>query len=353
MASPELLGPLGEGLRFIPIGYEVPLGTGRLDLLFLDSEGLLTLVETKLEANDESRRKVVGQVLEYASYAAEWTLDDVLHVAADYLAKQGASTQAKSLEEAAANVLGWTEDDEDIRAAKLGELLAKTAQNLADGHLRVVCGVDERIESLERLVRYLSAHSDLQVVLLQVNRFSVADDLVVMIPSLHGDISSEPSRQTRGQAPRRLTVDEIIGSFTDAKEEDAVRQLVDAARAEGAIFLTGPSGMSIRVRCPIKQEPVTVGWVFAPGKATWMRTRDVTFGHGLDYDSTPPALRELLNNYHARLVELGIGEDASSKGVRARWVTPTALSEQLSLLIAELRNVMKSVASLTGNSLST
>jgi hypothetical protein len=79
-----------------------------------------------------------------------------------------------------------------------------------------------------------------------------------------------------------------------------------------------------------------------------MKTRDVTFGHGLDYDSTPPALRELLNGYHARLVELGVGEDASSKGVRARWVTPAALGGQLSLLTAELRGVMQRVVALNG-----
>lgn len=56
-ASPELLGPLGDELRFLPIGWEVPLGPGRLDLLFVDSNGVLTLIETKLRANSESRRE--------------------------------------------------------------------------------------------------------------------------------------------------------------------------------------------------------------------------------------------------------------------------------------------------------
>ncbi len=60
--SPELLGALGGGLTFVPVGREVPVGSGFVDLLFLDSEGVPTLVETKLRTNPESRRQVIGQI---------------------------------------------------------------------------------------------------------------------------------------------------------------------------------------------------------------------------------------------------------------------------------------------------
>lgn len=63
---PELL-PLRdlEGIETIPrlIGRE-PLG---IDLLFADSRGLLTVVETKLVKNPELKRRVVAQVLEYGA----------------------------------------------------------------------------------------------------------------------------------------------------------------------------------------------------------------------------------------------------------------------------------------------
>ncbi|HXU23892.1 MAG TPA: hypothetical protein VN697_07665, partial [Tepidiformaceae bacterium] len=109
LTSPELLGPLGAELRFIPIGWEVPLGPGRLDLLFLDSDGVLTLVETKLKANNESRREVVGQILEYAAYAAEWSVDAVGVKAREFLASSYAPADIAglSLEEAIATRLEW------------------------------------------------------------------------------------------------------------------------------------------------------------------------------------------------------------------------------------------------------
>jgi len=50
----------------VPLAREVRLQSGRLDLLYANSSGLLTLVECKLWKNEEARRSVVGQLLEYA-----------------------------------------------------------------------------------------------------------------------------------------------------------------------------------------------------------------------------------------------------------------------------------------------
>ena len=67
------------------IGREVGAGPGSVDLLFIDKDGLLTLVETKLVKNPEIRREVIGQIIEYASYVSQWTADKVYRVANEYL----------------------------------------------------------------------------------------------------------------------------------------------------------------------------------------------------------------------------------------------------------------------------
>jgi len=51
----------------VPLAREVRLESGRLDLLFANGNGLLTLVECKLWKNEEARRSVIGQLLEYAN----------------------------------------------------------------------------------------------------------------------------------------------------------------------------------------------------------------------------------------------------------------------------------------------
>ncbi|MBV8136624.1 MAG: hypothetical protein JO121_13495 [Deltaproteobacteria bacterium] len=43
-------------------------GSGYTDLLGIDSEGNVLIVETKLAKDPEVRRKVIGQILEYAAY---------------------------------------------------------------------------------------------------------------------------------------------------------------------------------------------------------------------------------------------------------------------------------------------
>lgn len=51
----------------VPLAREVRLESGRLDLIFANANGLLTLVECKLWKNEEARRSVIGQLLEYAN----------------------------------------------------------------------------------------------------------------------------------------------------------------------------------------------------------------------------------------------------------------------------------------------
>lgn len=344
--SSELLSPLGDELVFLPIGWEVPLGTGRLDLLFVDSSGVLTLIETKLKANDEARREVIGQALEYAMHASNWTLAEVLSTAKAFLLSQNAPIEfrGKSFEEACASRFGWLEDDEDERSAKYGLVLKQIESSLGEGKLRVVFGVDEQIDSLDRLVRYLSKHSDLQIVLLQVNRFLVDNETQVLIPTLQGDLTRGPGR-IPSQAPR-LTLTEIIESFSEGIERDAVKCVIDVARDAGASFEPGPSGTSIRVRSPRKAQPITIGWIFAPGKPTWMKTQQITFGHGLDYDSTDPEIRTILDEYgRAFETDPGTG-DASSKGVRARWMTPAHAATQLPMIKECVDAVARALAAL-------
>jgi hypothetical protein len=48
-----------------------------IDLLFVDERGLLTVVETKIAQNPESRREVVAQLLDYASQLCKWSVEDL------------------------------------------------------------------------------------------------------------------------------------------------------------------------------------------------------------------------------------------------------------------------------------
>lgn len=62
----------------IPIARELPTDAGSVDLLYMNSKGYISLVETKLWRNPEARRSVVAQIIDYAKDMAGWTYDTLI-----------------------------------------------------------------------------------------------------------------------------------------------------------------------------------------------------------------------------------------------------------------------------------
>ena len=67
--------------NLIPIGREIPVksgeNTGYIDDFYISSKGYLVIVETKLWRNPESRREVVGQILDYAKDIQQWDYENL------------------------------------------------------------------------------------------------------------------------------------------------------------------------------------------------------------------------------------------------------------------------------------
>lgn len=53
----------GDPPHFVLLRREMPVGGWSLDHLYVDQRAILTLVETKLFQNPESRREVIGQII--------------------------------------------------------------------------------------------------------------------------------------------------------------------------------------------------------------------------------------------------------------------------------------------------
>jgi hypothetical protein len=75
---PELLPaaeiePAFHGLK--AVAKELPVGPNSADLLFINPDGCIALVETKLFRNPEAKREVIAQVIDYASELSGWTYE--------------------------------------------------------------------------------------------------------------------------------------------------------------------------------------------------------------------------------------------------------------------------------------
>ncbi|MCD7765502.1 MAG: hypothetical protein LUH53_03160, partial [Lachnospiraceae bacterium] len=79
-------GPLYDNL--ICIGRETAaVGAGYIDCLFVSPAGGIVVVETKLFRNQEARRTVVAQIIEYAKAIRSWDCEKLDSIAENYFYK--------------------------------------------------------------------------------------------------------------------------------------------------------------------------------------------------------------------------------------------------------------------------
>lgn len=89
--NPDLLPTEEVGYQYsdlVCIGREVKVGEGeskgRIDNLYVTPYGNVVIVETKLFRNQESRRQVVAQIVDYAKDVHLWDAEKLDNICSDY-----------------------------------------------------------------------------------------------------------------------------------------------------------------------------------------------------------------------------------------------------------------------------
>src|ERR1035437_651701 len=178
-----------------------------LDFLFTDQEAIPTLVECKRFANPQSRREVVGQMIEYAANGHYyWDKDKLLN-----FAKESARGQGSTLDQAL-RVLqeGPTYESSD-------EFFDKIQQNLRDGKLRIVFFLEKSSMELRSVVDFLSKQMERsEILLVEARQYRLAGTLIV-VPTLFG-YTEEARKAMRSiiEPPSRRQWDEN-SYFSDAQ----------------------------------------------------------------------------------------------------------------------------------------
>jgi len=211
------LGEIVEGASgLLCIGREVGVPSGAIDLLFIDKDGLLTVVETKLAKSPEARRTVIGQIIEYASYISKWTADDVYRVANSYL--------KSNLDE----IMGKRSEEEFLAE----DFKLKVEENLKNGKIRLIIAADELVEPMRATVTFLNENSNFDILLLQVSNFEESKSRTVLIPSLFGYKPPQPLSGVR----HHWTEKEFLNDADKRCEKDeaeTIRKLLEFAKSNG------------------------------------------------------------------------------------------------------------------------
>ena len=104
----------------------------------------MTLVETKLIQNPESRREVLGQVIEYAANTNEsWAHGRARQYATEFWSQQGRELDQVLLEEFGGDL--------DIES-----FWGTVEENLKDGRIRLIIAADELRVEVRRMIEYLN-----------------------------------------------------------------------------------------------------------------------------------------------------------------------------------------------------
>lgn len=168
-------------------------GVGIADLIFLDSFGSINVVEVKLGRNAQGRREVVGQIFDYVSTLADYSLVEL-----DALTNGDLDQALRSFAD---------EDD----ASSYEQLWRTCSTRLRAGKVRVTVVTDAAPDSLVRIMAFLNDHSDLDVRLIAVQKYEGDGEKVFTPQPIVVAREKTTVRQSKGEMSQALA--DVILAF--------------------------------------------------------------------------------------------------------------------------------------------
>ncbi len=215
----EMLGDERKPIRVSIREAGLP-GSGHTDLIGVDEDGNIAVVETKLASNQEIRRKVIGQILEYAAYLWKKTygeFDDIVR-----------SRRGRGLIELMQDA---PKEDEDWLPE---EFQKAVAANLRDGRFDLFIVVDEINEELRRIIDFLNSKDvgDLHLYALELKHFRT-DQGEVVLPQMYGTAEEPQARADKPAWDETLFAKRAAETIGDPKTLNIVRELYDFLKSHG------------------------------------------------------------------------------------------------------------------------
>lgn len=185
-----------------------------VDHLFLDQDGIPTLVEVKRGQNTQIRREVIGQLLEYAANAVTyWPVERILAELERRCEREHIDT------ESALNVMLGSDTEID-------DYWEHVRTNLQAGRVRLVFVADVIPRELRRIVEFLNSQMDpADVFALEVKQFK-GSGLTTLVPRLIGASERKAMKRTSRKTGKW---DETL--FLDALSRSSGENAVVVAQA--------------------------------------------------------------------------------------------------------------------------
>ena len=188
-----------------------------LDHLFVDQDGVATLVEVKRKSDTRLRREVVGQMLDYAANGSlRWT--------AAFLREAFCATCARDGTDPDDRLAEFLEDGE-----RVGSFWETVESNLRAGRMRLLFVADEIPEELLRIVEFLNERMSPTEVLALELRYFAGGGYSTHIPRVLGRtlaaVAQKESAGHRAGGRRKWNRDSFLADLHDRLDESTASQI--------------------------------------------------------------------------------------------------------------------------------
>ncbi len=161
--------------NLVPVLREFTLRSGYLDNFYVTPDGYPVLVEVKLWKNQEARRKVIAQILEYAKDFSGLCYEDINTEIRKHA--KGKETGPNPLHEIVARYAVETVDER--------QFVDRVSRNLREGRFLLLILGDGVREEMATLADYLMHHSlRYSFGIIEIRLFRLPDGSVIALPSV-------------------------------------------------------------------------------------------------------------------------------------------------------------------------
>jgi len=289
----------------IRIGREVPTDSGPIDNLFINSSGLVTIVEAKLWKNPEARREVVARILDYAEQVSKWSYED--------LDERARRSTGQGLWE---HVVAAT--DESARLDE-DEFADAVTRNLRRGRFLLLIVGDGIKESVEQLTDYVHRSPGLRfhLALVEMRVYDMPDGVgFLVVPAVVArtqeivpavvelrdaeqaiDVTSpetETGKASGGIARKKLDDGAFFGSIHAALGTEGVQAaegFLGAAMQRGLIVDAKTASRMVKIRDPRGSGKVfTLFGIHKGGELVIGWLAGQTVEAGIEYEAVLPSV---------------------------------------------------------------
>lgn len=192
--------------KFLLLRRELPLSGWSLDHLYVDNEGVLTLLETKLFDNPDARREVIGQIVEYGAYASEcWEVAKLRQYASEFWQKKG-----KKLDEVIRDTFGEGVEIEDF--------WNKVEENIEKRQLRLMIAADKLRPEVRRMIEFLNNEMrNVEVLGLECKFYGEEDQEIVIVSRIIGQ--TQVTISNRGKGVKIWTPEDLKAACRELQDE--------------------------------------------------------------------------------------------------------------------------------------